>query len=308
VPVPRKVERVITAGGTPAINAFIMAIGKGKTIRNGLPPTMMRDSRWKYQGLFAPFLAGQPVVSTSDAAVWTPNLEALAALPHDLVFVDSELTARMLEKKGFTAFFLNWNDPECVTKTMAIMGEIFDEPGRAREFERYYRRNLAIVSSRIASVPEGRRPRALYIRTRPMALIMTSTSGHLIRMAGGRYGAPGVLPATGIFSLEQLITWDPDVLFVTGPAEAEHIYRDKQYSQLKAVKNRRIHVVPVGAHVWTNYTPEHAISVLWLAGLLYPERFRDIDLWKEMKYFYGRFFGYHLTDREIREILTQEVR
>ncbi len=306
--IPQKVERVLTVGGTPAVNAFILAIGKGQTIKNGRPAVMARNKRWKYQFVFAPFLANQPVVSTSEASVWTPNLEVIAALPHDLIFVDSELTARMLEKKGFTAFSLNWNDPECIGKTMAIMGDIFNERGRAREFEQYYLNNVSKVSALISPVPQEKRPQVLYVRTNPAALIMPSTASHLIAAAGGRYAVKGAPPANGTFSPEHLIAWDPDVLLVGGPDEVEHIYREKQYSQLKAVRNKRVHVVPVAAHVWTNYTPEQAIAVLWLAKLLYPYRFKHINMKEEMRYFYARFFGYRLKDSQIDEILTQRIR
>lgn len=305
--IPQKVERVLTVGGTPAVNTFILAIGKGQTIKNGRPGVMAHNKRWKYQIVFAPYLAGQPVVSTSEASVWTPNLEALAILPHDVIFVDSDLTADVLEKKGFVAISLNWKDPECITKTMTIMGEIFNERNRAQEFKQYYQKNLSRVSARIASVPNEKRPFVLYFRTNPMALIMPSTVSRLVAMAGGRYVAKGTIPANGIFSLEHLIAWDPDVLLVGEPAEVEYIYHDRRYAQLKAVKNRRVHVVPVGAHVWTNYTPEQAVSVLWLAKLLYPERFKHINIADEMKFFYRKFFGYQLTDTQIGEILTQKV-
>ncbi|MFH0976269.1 MAG: ABC transporter substrate-binding protein [Spirochaetota bacterium] len=306
--IPREVRRVITAGGTPAVNAFIFAIGKGATIKNGLPLTMtMHDNRWKYQTVFAPSLVNQPVVSASAASVWTPNLEVLATLPHDLIFVDSESTARMLEKRGFTVISLNWRDTECVRKTIALMGEIFNQRDKAKEFEEYYQNVLLRVSAQVAAISEEKRPRVLYIRINPMALPMASTASHLIMLAGGRYGATGMIPEYSAFSLERLITWDPDILLVGGPAEVKHIYHEKCYSQLKAVKNQKVYVVPVGAHPWTNFTPEQAISILWLAKLLYPDRFEGLNIADEMKYFYHKFFGYQLTDMQISEILTQNI-
>lgn len=304
---PQEVRRVITAGGTPAVNAFIFAIGKGETIKNGLPLTT-RGKRWKYQTLFAPSLSNQPVVSASEGSAWTPNLEALAALPHDLIFVDSELTARILEKKGFTVVSLDWRDSECVTKTMALMGEIFDRRKRVQEFEQYYQKNILRISAQIASVPDERRPRVLYFRTNPMTLVMPSTTSHLITLAGGRYGVKGMIPENAAFSLEHLMVWDPDVLLVGGTAEVEYIYKEPRYSRLKAVKNKKVYVVPVGAHPWTNYTPEQAVAILWLARIIYPERFKHINIVNEMRNFYIRFFGYHLTNVQAREILTQEIR
>ena len=48
---------------------------------------------------------------------------------------------------------------------------------------------------------------------------------------------------------------------------------------------------------------EHPLGVLWLARLLYPERFRDLDLAAETARFYRRFFGATLSDAEIAGIL-----
>jgi len=65
VSVPREIRRVVTAGGTPAVNAFIATLGRG--------------DRWKYQRLFIPAADG-PVVSGMGPG-WVPDLEALRAVP-----------------------------------------------------------------------------------------------------------------------------------------------------------------------------------------------------------------------------------
>lgn len=305
--IPQKVQRVITTGATAAVNTYILAIGKGETIQNGRPSMIAgADKRWKYQLVFAPFLANRPVLSTN---LGMPNHEKLIATPHDLIFVDNELDAIGLEKKGFTVVSLNWGDPECVTKTMSLMGEIYNQKNRVREFEKYFQKNLSRVSAQIKSVPDEKRPHVLYILSKPMRLFMPSAVNHLITLAGGRYGVLGKIPENAPFSMEHLLVWDPDILLVSGgPAQVEDIYQDPRYSQLKAIKNRKVYTVPCGSHLWANNTPEQALAVLWLARIIYPERFRNIDITKEMKYFYTKFFGYHLSDTQVKEILTQEFR
>jgi iron complex transport system substrate-binding protein len=303
--IPQKVHRVITTGANAAVNTFILAIGKGKTIKNGRPFTASADKRWKYQLVFAPFLANQPVVSASSGM---PNPEALIAIPHDLIFEDNAATTAMLEEKGFTVVSLNWKDPKCVQKTMALMGEIFDQRDRVQEFEQYYQRNLSRVSAQIKSVPDEKRPRVLYIQSKSMALFMPSTASRLITLAGGRYGVTGKIPEYALFSMEHLIVWDPDILLVSGGlAQVESIYQDPRYSLLKAVKNRKVYVVPCGSHLWANNTPEQAICILWLAKIIYPDRFGHINITEETKHFYDKFFGYRLSDAQIKEILTQET-
>jgi iron complex transport system substrate-binding protein len=303
--IPQKVQRVITTGATAVVNSYILAIGKGETIQNGRPSMIDgADKRWKYQLVFAPFLANRPLLS---ANLGMPNHEKLIATPHDLIFVDNELDAIGLEKKGFTVVSLNWGDPECVVKIMALMGDIFDQRNKAREFEQYYKKNLKRVSDRIKSIPNEKRPCVLYILSKPMRLFMPSAASHIITLAGGRYGVSGKVPENAPFSMEHLLVWDPNILLVSGgPVQVEDIYQDPRYSQLKAVKNRKVYTVPCGSHLWINNTPEQALAVLWLAKIIYPEPFRNIDIAKEMKYFYTKFFGYHLSDTQVKEILTQE--
>jgi iron complex transport system substrate-binding protein len=305
--IPHHVQRVITAGGTPAVNAFLFAMGKGETIMNGLPFST-RGKRWKYQTVFAPELVNLPVVSASSSSVWTYNLEVLAAIPNDIIFVDNELAANMLSKKGFTAIALNWKDPDCVEKTMTLMGEIFNRQDRVQEFEKYLQRNISIVSIATGSIPKEKRARVVYIRTKPLRLTMPSTASHLITLSNGIYAAPGAIPRNSVISIEQLMALNPDIILVGEPDEVTYISHENGYSQLNAVINRKVYAVPAGAHPWTAYTPEQSIAILWLSMILYPDRFKDINITDEVKYFYRCFFDYSLTDMQVNEILNQEMK
>jgi iron complex transport system substrate-binding protein len=42
---------------------------------------------------------------------------------------------------------------------------------------------------------------------------------------------------------------------------------------------------------------------MWMAKIFHPEKFRHIDMNKELKYFYSEFFRYKLSDEEARRIL-----
>jgi iron complex transport system substrate-binding protein len=43
--------------------------------------------------------------------------------------------------------------------------------------------------------------------------------------------------------------------------------------------------------------------VLWAAKTLHPDRFRDLDIGKETKAFYSRYFHHTLTDSEFHSII-----
>jgi iron complex transport system substrate-binding protein len=46
-----------------------------------------------------------------------------------------------------------------------------------------------------------------------------------------------------------------------------------------------------------------ALQVLWAAKTLHPDRFRDLDIEKETKAFYAKYFHHALTDSEFRSII-----
>ena len=62
VEIPLKVDKVVTAGGTPAVNAFLFALGCADTIKNCMNG-YMSGKNCKFQAVFAPKIATQKVVS-----------------------------------------------------------------------------------------------------------------------------------------------------------------------------------------------------------------------------------------------------
>lgn len=300
VRVPPEIRRVVTAGGTPAINAFLVALGRSGLIVNGLPQPMR--GRWKLQQLFVPAANG-PVVSGMGPS-WTPDLEALRALPHDLVLVDNEQTARMLERRGFTTFCLLWKGPDSVPATMRVLGDLLNRREQAAAYERYYQKNLERVRAEVGALPAEQRPRALFCRLEPLSLPMVSTARMLIERSGGRYAAVGTLPADhATITLETLLVWNPDLLFVWSPEDVTRAYTDQRFASLRAVKQRRVFAVPMGLHLWSNYTPEQAPGILWMAKMLYPDRFQQLSPSDETMAFYRQFCSKQLSNQQISTIL-----
>ena len=104
-----------------------------------------------------------------------------------------------------------------------------------------------------------------------------------------------------------MLAWQPEVILLAFGEEREQLLADPRLSSLPAVRKQRIHGVPHGAHIWTHYTPEQPLGILWLAKLLYPESFSDIDLIQESREFYRRFFGKILNDSELAAIFHQKA-
>ncbi len=299
VNIPSTVHSVVTAGGTPAVNSFVFALGAQDTITNGLPGAI-DGKNWKMQTLFAPKLASLPTVSNGGPE-WDINVEALHTIAHDVVFVVNQNSAESLAQKGFCVVALQWSTPYSVKETMTLLGEILGLQNRAAAYNDYYDRTLRFVAQKVAHV--SHRPKALYLRYTNFSLPMVSTATWMIEHAGGINVAANVKDHATI-SIEQLLTWNPDFLFVWNTQEKEAIYRDKRLLGLNAIQNQKVFAMPMGSHVWTHYTPEQPLAVLWAAEKFFPLAFQDVSIPQEIVSFYTTFFGVTLDEEHVGKILN----
>jgi len=195
-------------------------------------------------------------------------------------------------------------------KTTARMtGEVLGphESQRAAEWIRYFDENIRRVTAVTSKIPRGERPKVLHTATGTILTIdgAKTVIDDWITVAGGINAADIVSNARPV-TMEQIAAWNPDVIIVgTAPNEANRraILGDARWSHIKAVRTGRVYVNPTGAYLWDRHSAEAALQVLWAAKTLHPDRFPDLDIRKETKAFYARFFNHTLTDAEYETIM-----
>jgi len=297
VSIPTPVTRVATLGATPVLNSLVFAVGAGEYIINGLPE-FARQPRWAYQKIFAPQIAAAASLQNHDR---TPNLEALINAAPDAVLTMDRASADSLRRAGIPALYIAWRKPEEIKLAVSLLGELFDRPLAVKRYSQYFDTTL----QRVATVLEraSTRPRVLYFSP------STLTQPHLvaewwIRAAGGiSVTDDGRRLESRSFTLEQLLSWNPDILIVASQEEADKLRRETRFAALQAVRNGRILVTPCGAHTWGNRTAEQPLTVLWAAKQFHPALFNQLDLVNETQSFYRSFFGSELAADQVREIL-----
>jgi iron complex transport system substrate-binding protein len=196
-------------------------------------------------------------------------------------------------------------------KTTALLtGEVLGpkELGAAREFVRYFDANIQRVMQVTGKLPANARPKVLHTSS---AGILTADGRETvidewIKIAGGVNAATVVGNGRPV-TMEQVAAWNPDVIIVgsaPNPQNRQAILDDPRWREINAVKNGKVFVNPSGAYLWDRHSAEAALQVLWAAKLLHPAEFADIDVGKETKLFYARFFHYQLADAEVASILN----
>jgi iron complex transport system substrate-binding protein len=109
-------------------------------------------------------------------------------------------------------------------------------------------------------------------------------------------------------SLEQVIAWDPEYIFVASDPEGEmnvydHITAGGDWGTVEAVETGNVYQIPHGPFDWLDrpYSIARILGIQWVGDLLYPELW-DIDIRQTTKEFYRLFYHYDLSDAQFLEL------
>ncbi|HZO23069.1 MAG TPA: ABC transporter substrate-binding protein [Steroidobacteraceae bacterium] len=199
---------------------------------------------------------------------------------------------------------------EDLATTARLTGQVLGERESrvAADYVRYFEGNIHRVRQITDRLAPSERPKVLHTSS---AGILTADGldtliDDWIHVAGG-VNAAQVKGNGRPVSLEQIIAWNPDVIIVgSAPNQQSRaaILADPRWSGIKAVRTGKVYANPSGAYLWDRHGAESALQVLWAAKLLHPQDFADLDVRRETKLFYSRFFHYTLTDAELRSIMN----
>ena len=92
-------------------------------------------------------------------------------------------------------------------------------------------------------------------------------------------------------SLEQVLTWNPDVIVTTDPAFFASVRRDPLWRTIAAVASGRVHYAPAEPFGWIDFPTSinRLVGLRWLGRILYPEAFPE-DLRPAVRDFYARCY------------------
>ncbi len=192
-----------------------------------------------------------------------------------------------------------------------FLGELFGEEEQAAELTGYYDDVFAKVNSTIATIPTGDRIRVYYAEGADGLSTDPESSAHaqLITICGGENvaditekGGGGMAPVT----MEQVASWNPELILCGDSTFYNSVLSDPNWQGIDAVENKRVYLIPNQPFGWIDRPPgvNRIIGIPWLAKVLYPEKFQDLDLAAYIREFYSQFIHYDLTDDEVNAIIT----
>ena len=180
-------------------------------------------------------------------------------------------TARKLGEVGLPLVYLRWTAPEDVKALMALLGDILGKSKEASDYAAYFDETMTRVSALVDPFAPARRPRVLYVNLRRLTQPHRIADWWIAKAGGRSLTDDGREQESVTFSLEQMLSWDPEVMIVADQGEAKMAYDDPRFQNISAVRDRRVYVAPAGAHLWANRTIEQPLTVLWAVSVIHPE-------------------------------------
>ncbi len=279
--------------------------------------------------MITPFVLGMPwavqiIPNLKKIAVQTteldPNIEELMNANIDLVFFwDYEKPIEKMNEVGIPALTTTQivntpNKPDTEEKftkgfkgEVALFGEVFGAEGqkKAKDYAEYFDEKVEKIVSITSKIPENEKPNVYYaggvngLKTQGL----NTYTNWWVEMAGGNFVSKEITQQKADVTVEQVATWDPDIIMMGRMNSTDVILKDPKWQDIKAVKDNKVFMCPEGVFYW-DYSSEGILLLEYLAKTFHPEKFKDLDMNKEVKEFYSRFYNYDLSDNEADRILS----
>lgn len=192
-----------------------------------------------------------------------------------------------------------------------FLGTLLGAEDRANSLNKFYDDIYEKVTTTVASIPDDQKKKVYYaegpdgLKTDPTS----SPHGQLISVCGGTNVAEvnqGTSGGMSPVSIEQVVSWNPDVIVAGDSKFYKSVLSDPNWKDITAVKNKQVYLIPNQPFGWIDRPPgvNRIIGIPWLAKVLYPDKFTDINLNSMIKEFYTDFMNYDITDTEVNTIIT----
>lgn len=249
-------------------------------------------------------------ITQPGAGTFIPNVEAIAALAPDVViqsaYSGDDIVVPLLNA-GLNVALYNWGTEEQARQLNEMIGAMIAEPERAVALNAW----RAETFTRIAEAAESVQTPVRAVQIAPVENGFrvwgdNTIADIAIELAGGINLASGIT-SIGVVNLEELVTWDPDVIFIaiTPTATRDLVLADPILSTTSAARSGRVYVLPTGTVNWGTAGEDDPLFLSYVAALLYPE-IHGHDLVAEMQEWFTFMFGGPLSPEQLASVLKLE--
>jgi iron complex transport system substrate-binding protein len=303
VNVPAEINKTYSTAGSVTILLYMLAPDKmiGWNSLNGTQQYIPA----KYQKL--PVLGGGQGQGT--------NYETIISKDPDVVFTghagDRSTIDRIQQKFGEIPVLGVEGDNNLTSIVPAIkfMGTVLGKQNQSTELINFNDKVLNQVKSVADTIHDSEKKKVYYARSDDGLTTFApgSPQVQLINLCGGINVVQSQVTSGGMgISTELILQWNPDVIITSSSQFYKSIYSNPLWQDINAVKNEQVYLTPQDPFSWFERPPgaNTIIGIPWTAKVLYPDKFKDINLKNLTKEFYSKFYHYNLTDEQVSSILN----
>ena len=236
--------------------------------------------------------------------------EKIAALKPDLIFCGNLKDAEAFEDKiGCPVVVLGgqgWNFGEDgYYNSIRVAGQALDAEDKADELIAFAKGKVDMIESVTDDLKPEDRPEVYFASRGAGAGFYDPKEGRdftrtepkydPLSMAGGINIASEINGSTINVALEQIIAWNPDFIFISNSDAGnntglEFIKNSPELSYINAIKNGNVYNC-FYPHCRGTPPDRNLLNMMYMAKVLHPEEFKDLDLEKEGNEIFEAFLG-----------------
>lgn len=203
---------------------------------------------------------------------------------------------------------------EASTAAVGILADIFGPEAveEYKQWKQYNEEKIHMLSDRTHNLPDEQRKTVYWGNTWGENILSSYTLRNRyyeIRLCGGELVGPELGGNFPEVTTEQLFAWDPDIILVDNHGNfpelvIKDMYKDgSRWAALEAVQNKELHRIPAGVFFMDKGTTT-TLMLIWLATVIQPQLFADIDMIAELQYYYKEFYEFDLSEEQAQKVLA----
>jgi iron complex transport system substrate-binding protein len=251
--------------------------------------------------------------------------EQIAPLKPDIVLMKSYLKTDLgdpIEQLGIKVFYMDLETPEAFFSEVEMLGKLFGNPQRSQQIVQYYQERIQKVEEGVKDIAADQRPEVLILQysqkggevafsVPPVEWLQT----RMVETAGGQPVWRDISASGGwtVVSLEQIAAWNPEFLFIvdysgSAPQVVADLQQNDSWKSLPVMAAGKVYPFPCDFSSWDQPDSRWILGQSWLAKVLHPEAFSDLDVRAETAAFYTQMYGLSVDqiEAEVMPLLADE--
>jgi iron complex transport system substrate-binding protein len=236
--------------------------------------------------------------------------EEIARLEPDLIFCGNLKDAEAFEDKiGCPVVVLGgqgWNfGDDGYFDSIRVAGEALDARDQADELIAFAKGKVEMIESVTKEIDPDDRPKvyfasrgasnAFYDPKEGRDFTRTEPKYDPLTIAGGNNIASEINGSTVNVALEQIIAWNPDFIFISNSNAGNNtgldfIKNSPELASINAIKEGNVYNC-FYPHCRGTPPDRNLFNMMYMAKVMYPEEFKDLDLEKEGNEIFKAFLG-----------------